>query len=342
MKFDFVIGNPPYQEEDGGASASARPVYQFFFDAATKTTSNAVCLVMPARWYSGGKGLDEFRDTMLNSHNIKTLHDFPNTNELFPNVNIRGGVCIVIWDKNYDDPDGKTKVVVHEGNMEHSTMRSLRYEDIDIFIRNYQAISILEKTKNDTISDNLACHVSPRRPFGLGSEFSKSDLFHLSKEGLNNPVVCIGKRKQIGFIEYNDVAAHKEWINVWKVFVPRANNIGTELNDDNLNSFVGKPNTICTEAYIAIGMDLNLNHVSASALVKYLQTKFARFLHSVAKASQDASSKTYRFIPNQDFTSASDIDWSQPIPQIDQQLYRKYGLTDEEISFIETHVKEMT
>ena len=340
MKFDFCIGNPPYQEEDGGASASARPVYQYFVDSSTDI-AEAACLVMPARWYTGGKGLDEFRDAMLDNAHIKVLHDFPNTNEVFNSVNIRGGVCVLQIDNRFDNSGGKTKVVVHEGTNENVVYRPLRYEGIDVFIRNYEAISILKKSHQDVSTDSLANHVSPRRPFGLGSEFSKSDAFHKNPDGLNKPIECIGKRRQIGYIEFDDINTHQEWVPVWKVFVPRANNIGTELNDDNLNSFIGKSGMICTEAYIAIGMDLNLDETAAGALTKYLQTKFARFLHSLAKSSQDASSKTYRFIPNQNFTPSSDIDWSVPIPAIDRQLYRKYGLSDAEIAFIETHVKEM-
>ena len=340
MKFDFIIGNPPYQEEDGGASASAKPVYQYFVYGAMNV-GEKYCLIMPSRWYSGGKGLDEFRDEMLRDTHVKTLNDFPNTNDVFQNVNIRGGVCVIQWDRSYDNRLSGVKVIVHDGDSEQVSMRPLKYEDIDIFIRNVQAIDILKKTKADTERDNLAQHVSPRRPFGLGSDFSKSDAFHNDSAGLRQPVVCIGKRRQIGYIEYESVKAHTEWINIWKVFVPRANNIGTELNDDNLNAFVGEVGVICTEAYISIGMDLNLDELSAKALEKFLKTRFARFLHSVAKASQDASSKTYRFIPTQDFTSASDIDWSKSIPEIDQQLYAKYGLDENEINFIETHVKEM-
>lgn len=340
MKFDFIIGNPPYQEEDGGASASAKPVYQYFVDGASRV-SEAYCLIMPSRWYSGGKGLDDFRNTMLKDIHIKALHDFPNTNDMFPNVNIRGGVCIVQWDSRYNNSLDGTKVVVHEGKNEHVSIRPLKYKDIDIFIRNFQAIAVLEKAKTDSEQDNMAQHVSPRRPFGIGSDFSRSDAFHKESTDLKQPVACVGKRRQVGYVEYDDVVAHREWINVWKVFVPRANNIGTELNDDNLNSFVGEPGVICTEAYIVVGMDLNLDKWSAKALEKFLQTRFARFLHSVAKASQDASSKTYRFIPTQDFTPASDIDWSKSIPEIDQQLYAKYGLDESEIAFIESHVKEM-
>lgn len=340
MKFDFIIGNPPYQEEDGGASASAKPVYQYFVDGASRV-SESYCLIMPSRWYAGGKGLDEFRNKMLEDIHVKALHDFPNTNDMFPNVNIRGGVCIIQWDSRYDNSLNGTKIVVHEGKNEHVSMRQLKYKDIDIFIRNFQSIAVLEKTKTDSEQDNMAQHVSPRRPFGIGSDFSKSDAFHKESTDMKQPVACVGKRRQVGYVEYDNVVAHREWINVWKVFVPRANNIGTELNDDNLNSFAEEPGVICTEAYIVVGMDLNLDKQSAKALEKYLQTRFARFLHSIAKASQDASSKTYRFIPTQDFTSASDIDWSKSVPEIDRQLYKKYGLDEKEIEFIETHVKEM-
>ena len=123
--------------------------------------------------------------------------------------------------------------------------------------------------------------------------------------------------------------------------ISRANNIGTELNDDNLNTFTGKPNTICTESYIVVGVDLELNENSASNLCKYFTTKFARFQHSVGKASQDATSKTYKFIPVQDFTSKSDIDWKKSIEEIDQQLYKKYKLSNQEIEFIEKMIKPM-
>jgi hypothetical protein len=125
------------------------------------------------------------------------------------------------------------------------------------------------------------------------------------------------------------------------VFTPRANNIGTELNDDNLNTFIGTPNTICTESYIVVGATLGLEKSSASNLCKYFTSKFARFQHSVGKASQDATSKTYKFIPLQNFNSVSDIDWNKSINDIDQQLYKKYGLSDEEIRFIENMIKPM-
>lgn len=173
--------------------------------------------------------------------------------------------------------------------------------------------------------------MSSRKPFGLSTDFTKDKNYRLSSNGMKNPLSCIGKGLQIGFVERNDVPLHKEWIDVWKVFVPRANNIGTELKDDNLNAFIGKPHFICTESYILIGGNLKLNKDTANNLCIYLKSKFVRFLHSLAKSSQDATAKTYRFIPMQDFSK----------PWTDAELYKKYGLTQKEIDFIESMIKPM-
>ena len=147
--------------------------------------------------------------------------------------------------------------------------------------------------------------------------------------------------KWIGYVEKNIINKNINWIEGWKVYTPYANNIGTELNDDNLNSFVGEPNTVCTEAFIVIGADKIDDENSAYNLCKYLTTKFARFLHKQAKASQDASSKTYRFIPLENFTNESDIDWSKSIKEIDEQLFDKYGLSIEEREHIKSSIKDM-
>ena len=175
----------------------------------------------------------------------------------------------------------------------------------------------------------------------MDTTFAKSSHFKDSSDGLKKPVFCYGKNWSVGYIENEQVPAHKEWINNWKVFTSRANNIGTELNDDNLNAVVGKPNTVCTESYLLLGINLNLDETAANNICRYFKTKFARFMHSLAKASQDATAKTYRFVPLQDFTANSDIDWSKSIPEIDKQLYKKYNLSKDEIEFIESKVKEM-
>ena len=155
------------------------------------------------------------------------------------------------------------------------------------------------------------------------------------------PIICYGKGKKVGYVNRNEIIKNPHLIDKYKVFTPRANNIGTELNDDNLNTFIGSPSTICTEAYIVVGSDLNLNASSAKNLCKYFSTKFARFQHGVGKASQDATSKTYKFLPLQNFTLKSDINWSKPVTEIDKFLYKKYKLTNDQIQFIDTMIKSM-
>ncbi len=341
MEFDAIVGNPPYQEMDGGAQASANPIYNKFVIAAEKTKPNYVSMIMPSRWYAGGKGLDEFRDRMLNDICLQVLHDFLNPDELFPNTNIRGGLCYFLWNKNYDNSKDLTHVITHSGKQIISdSMRPMKIEGAEIFIRNVEAISIIKKV-SEISRESFEKHVSSLRPFGLRGYFAKDSNCKASTKGMKDPVGIYIKGQKLCFVEKAFVPSHKERINDWKVFASRANNIGTELSDDNLNPFIGRPNEICTESYMVLSVGLNLNESSAKNLCKYFTTKFARFMHSLAKASQDATAKTYRFVPLQDFTSNSDIDWSQSIPEIDKQLYRKYGLSEEEIAFIEKMIKPM-
>lgn len=192
-------------------------------------------------------------------------------------------------------------------------------------------MSILTKVVSVCGDNVLAPFVSARKPFGLTTDFTKSADFHHSPEGLKKPILCYGKGKQIGYVELDQIPQRREWIGKWKVFTSRANNIGTELLDDNLNTFCGQ-NEICTETYVVIGSDLGLTEETVQNLSKYLQTKFVRFCHCLAKSSQDATSKTYRFVPTQDFSK----------PWTDEELYAKYQLTDDEIAFIESMIRPMS
>ncbi|MCD6654208.1 MAG: Eco57I restriction-modification methylase domain-containing protein [Sulfurovum sp.] len=343
MKFDAIIGNPPYQQSDGGAGASAKPIYNEFVGIAKKLDPSYISMIMPTRWYSGGKGLDEFRDQMLNDTHISELHDFLKPELIFPDINLRGGICYFLWDKNYENTNDLTKIFTYKNSLTPKlNTRNLKTEDSDIFIRHSLAIEILKKIKSHPQFESFEKHISSRRPFNLDANIVKNiNIFRTTNEGLENPVVCYGKGQQVGYLEKNKITKNAEWIDKYKVFTPRANNIGTELNDDNLNTFIGTPNTICTESYIVVGANLALDASSASNLCKYFTTKFARFQHSVGKASQDATSKTYKFIPLQNFNLDSDINWNVSIEEIDKQLYKKYNLTDEEIEFIESMIKPM-
>ena len=183
--------------------------------------------------------------------------------------------------------------------------------------------------------------ISARKPFGLDGNFISSEKFKSNKSGIVNPLKCYGKSQKIGFIDNNIIKKNKKWIKSWKVFTPYANNIGTELNDDNQNSFVGEPDSVCTETFLAIGADLSLSEDAAKNLSVYLKTKFARYLHSLAKISQHGTKQTYRFVPMQDFIEKSDIDWSKPIDNIDEQLFNKYNLSEEEREHIKKSIKNM-
>lgn len=343
MKFNVIVGNPPYQQSDGGAQASAKPIYNLFVDVAKQLSPSNIAMIMPTRWFAGGKGLDTFRSQMLNDIHISELHDFLKPDLIFQNINLRGGICYFHWDKGYDNSIDLTKVFTYKDDLiPKINERSLKTEDSDILIRHSVAIEIIKKINSTPGFTSFENHISPRRPFDIDANIVKNTKKYRSdKKGLKNPVICFGKGKQTGFLEREEIAKNTEWIDRFKVFTPRANNIGTELNDDNLNSFVGNPNTICTESYLVIGVDLELNQSSATNLCKYLTTKFARFQHSLGKASQDATSKTFRFVPTQNFTSESDIDWSKSTQEIDKQLYAKYKLTNEEIEFIESMIKPM-
>lgn len=342
MKFNAIVGNPPYMEMDGGAQASAKPIYNEFVDIAKKIGPDYISMIMPTRWYSGGKGLDDFRESMINDKRLAVLHDFLNPDEVFPKTNIRGGICYFLWDKNYGSETELTEVVTHrEGEEPKSVMRLLKSRETEIFVRHKAALDIIEKVKSSDDFKSFEDHVSPLRPFGFRGYFTNDERFRSEAQGMNKPIVCYGKGKKIGYVEESEISVRKKWINRFKIFTSRANNIGTELNDDNLNTFIGGPGTICTESYMVLGADLKLDNQAAVNLSKYCSTKFVRFMHSLAKASQDATAKTYKFVPVQDFTPKSDIDWTKSIPEIDQQLYKKYQLSAEEVAFIESMIKPM-
>lgn len=332
VNFDVVLGNPPYQVSDGGAQASARPIYHNFVDISKKVDPSYMSLIMPTRWYAGGKGLDEFRNDMLNDTSIAELHDFLHPEEVFPDTNNRGGVCYLLWDHKNTGENSDVLVVSHQGEGVVTTAtRKLKYRDLDIFIRYSQAIDILEKIFAEEDIDTLNNHISAAKAFGFRTFFINDPKFRKTNSGLKNPVMCYGRGGNVGYIEDEEVTSHREWIDKWKVYVPESNNIGTELNDDNQNSFVGAPKTICTETYLVVGADLNLDETMANNLSEYLRTRFARFLLSLAKISQHGTGKTYQFVPVQDFSRA----WT------DADLYAKYGLTEKEIAFIESMIKPM-
>lgn len=334
MKFNAVVGNPPYQEDDGGAGASARAIYPDFVNIARTTSSRYSSVIIPTRWFTGGKHLNEFRESMLNDIHIKELHDCLHPEEIFPNTNNRGGICYILWDNNYNNEKAKSKTtVVTHGNRNHIEIsnRSLKTRDLGLFIRNANAISILDKAIPSEATETMSVHISARKPFGIESNIVKTSDWHLDSSELSEAVQCYGKGQKLGYVSKSKITSNIDYLDCWKVFTPRANNVGTELNDDNLNTFIGKPGQICTEAYIMFGYGLVLNENSAKNLAKYFNTKFVRFMHSLAKSSHDAPRSTYRFVPVVDFNE----EWT------DEKLYKKYSLNQDEIDLIESSIKPM-
>ncbi len=341
MKFDAIVGNPPYMIMDGGAKASAKPIYNYFIESSKKVEPRYMSFIIPTRWYTGGKGLDDFRKSMLNDKHMELIHDYLTPEYIFSNTNIRGGVCYFLWNKDYNNEVDLIRVVTHQNEKIISDIkRKFKIKEVDIFIRDAHAIAILDRILKEKNIDFMTNYISSRKPFGIDGNFTESESFLSDKNELAN-IECYGKAKSIGYIKKDDVKNHKDWISVWKVYMPYVNNIGTELNDDNQNTFIGEPNSVCTETFLVAGAELNLNKYECIALSKYLRSKFARFLHSLAKTSHHATAKTYQFVPLQDFSDKSDIDWSKSIAEIDQQLYVKYKFSKDEIDYVESKIKPM-
>jgi site-specific DNA-methyltransferase (adenine-specific) len=330
MKFTAIVGNPPYQENDGGAGASARPIYNEFVGMAKKLEPDFISIIMPSRWFAGGKGLDDFRVEMLSDDRIRKIHDFHDASMCFPGVDIKGGICYYLWDK---ENKGLCEIISHESDGRISqSKRTLLDVNSDVFIRYSEGVDILNqvKLKNER---SLSETVSSRKPFGLATNFDD-----FTAEQQPNSLKIYANRKT-GFVQKDKIIVNPEWISKWKVIIPEAIGKG-DIKSDNLKPILAQPQTVCTETYIVVGVfDSKLE---AENLIKYIKTKFFHLLLGLKKNTQHTTKKTYKFVPLQDFTPTSDIDWSKSIPEIDQQLYRKYGLTEEEIGFIESMIKPMS
>ncbi len=317
MKFDVIISNPPYQLSDGGAQASAKPIYHHFVEQAKKLQPRYIVMITPSRWFAGGKGLDGFRNDMLNDNRLREIHDFPKASDCFTGVEIKGGVNYFLFDREYK---GDCRIVRYEnGNIVSDSTRPLLEKNTDIFIRYSEAISILDKVRNKE-KHFFSEIVSSRKPFGLATDFN---------DFVKHGNIKVYANKQVAYIP-NDYTIQKnaEYIKKYKLYLPKAVGSG-DIREDIIKPILGEPNTICTETYVVVGpFD---SEIFAKNAFSYIQTKFFHFMMGLAKITQDATSKVYQFVPMQDFSN----------PWTDEELYKKYDLTQEEIDFIESMIKPM-
>lgn len=341
MKFNAIVGNPPYQVMDGGAGASATPVYNLFTEAAKKLNPQYISLIMPSRWMTGGKGLDEFRKNMMNDTHMQLLYDYADASICFDNVDIKGGICYFLWNKDHNAP---CTVTTQSGSNVSSQQRMLNEGD-DVFIRNPQLVSINNKVQNSK-SESFETIVSSRKPFGLAADFfndpAKYDLPPLQDTPVEGGYAICGllnAKRIFKYIPADYPLPKQNGLFGYKVFVPKAWGIG-ELGEMPPAPFVAGPNQLCTETFLMLGPFAT--KTEADNTIKYIQTRFFRAQLSIRKVTQNTSQSTYRFVPLQDFTPTSDIDWTQSIDDIDRQLFNKYGLNDDERAFIHRTIKPMT
>lgn len=329
MEFDVIVGNPPYQEMDGGGMASAVPVYQYFVENAQKMKANYVSMIMPSRWFSGGRGLDNFRNKMLQNDSIRCLYDFLDARDCFPNVEIKGGICFFLYDKNYHGD----AVITTIGNEKSTLKRPMSEENCSIFIRYNEGVSILRKTKKLNQQSFIEI-VSSQKPFGLRT------YVHGKNKPFEN-AIKLYENKNIGYISRAEITANKNWIEKYKVYITAAYGAGEGFPHQILNKPIfGEKNSCCTETYMLIGPFESKQE--AENVISYIKTKYFRFMILLIKNTQHAPASVYQFVPLQDFSSNSDIDWSKSIPEIDSQLYKKYNLSKDEIDFIEKMIRPMS
>jgi site-specific DNA-methyltransferase (adenine-specific) len=320
MKFQVIVGNPPYQLSDGGFGTSATPIYHRFVEQAKKLNPRYLTMIIPARWYSGGKGLDDFRDSMLTDNSIRRIVDFPEASDAFSGVQIKGGVCFFLWDR---DNKGDCEVFTsRKGQIVSEMMRPLLEEGCETFIRFNEAIAILKKIQKKKEA-SLAHQVSARKPFGLETTFKgRPKEFEGS--------VTLYQNGGVGYIKPDLIKNNAELVELYKVLIPPLGSGSDSFPHQILGKpFIAGPGSACTETYLVSGAFKSKKE--AENLKKYLTTRFLRFLVLLNKPTQHATSKVYQFVPVQDFKE----DWN------DEKLYKKYGITKEEVAFIESLIRPM-
>ncbi len=340
MKFDVVIGNPPYQLNDGGGGngSSAKPIYNYFIENSIALAPSELCMIIPSRWMTGGKGLDSFRDKMINDRRMAVLHDYAKADDVFPGIGLQGGVCYFKWALNHNN---KCECYRHGFSGDNYSVRYMREDDDDVFVREPQLIEIRKKIKM-VAKKYMDLITSAAKPYGLRADVikdsSKYGLPAMSKQKIEDGLAIIGldeHGKRVWRYTSKDYPLpRKNGLSKFKIFVSKANGaIGTigEVEKTAVigEPFLGKPNELCTETFLQIGPFST--EEEAKNAISYMKTKFFRALLSVKKQSQNMAQATYSCVPIEDFSK----------PWTDEELYKKYQLSDEEIKFIEDNIAPM-
>lgn len=329
MKFDAVVGNPPYQITDGSGGSNDAPIYQYFVESAQQLSPNYISLIIPSRWFTTGREnlLGDFRRNMLTNRKISNLFVYTNSRDIFPTVEIKGGLCYFLFDTEHSGDCMYT--LIHDGKRD-VCMRQL--DEFDVLIREPQLASIVKKVMDKT-AETVDLIVSNDTPFGIPTNpFSSGKktvrIFKEASNSHNTLLFYIEKQvRKVAYVQKTDITKNAGDIDKFKVFIPEAAGSG---NDPYV---VGKPeyaspNSVCSQTFLYVPFN---QESEAKNFISYLKTKFFRALVSACKISQHTPSKTYRFVPMQDFSK----------PWTDAELYEKYGLADEEIAFIESMIKPM-
>lgn len=323
MKFNAVVGNPPYQMVDGGHGSSSTSIYGIFVEISIKISQQYVSLIMPSRWMTGGKGLDSFRAFMINNHHINILHDYMNASELFSNASIEGGICYFLFNSS---KESECFVVTHKSD--GSTTESKRYLDegnMDIVVRDEIAIEILNKVKPYLEKGNFSQLVSKRNPFNIGSNVENI----ISDKSTSIKILCRKnyERAVCYLKEENIPTKNTEYINSYKLFISKADGAAGQIGNPIPAKIIGKveigyPKMVCSETFLMVGPFKN-EEISVN-VKEYMTTKFFRFLVGIRK-NKNMTSETYSFVPL--------IDFSNKV--CDAELYRIFGLSVSEINYIE-------
>lgn len=334
MKFDVIVGNPPYQLSDGGFGRSASPIYHQFVQQAKKLEPRYLTMVIPARWFAGGKGLDEFREAMLADAHLRSIDDYLTASDVFTGIGLKGGVCYFLWDR--DNP-GSCRVTTHFKDWPVSTaIRPLVENGVDIFVRFNEGLSILKKVAAVECGESQSLSlprnrrfeqmISSRRPFGLATTFKGKSVKRPGD-------VLVYQNGGTGYTPKGSITTGTEFIDKWKLFVgyaaPGTGNKDTYPHRIISTPFIGEPESVSTETYLCIGpFDSKSEAESAQS---YLSCRLTRLLILLRKPSQHVTRKVYTFVPIQAWTKQ----WT------DSDLYAKYDISESEIAFIDKIVRPM-